>query len=131
MNTRRDDGRGRRITPGRLILMVAVVIVGLALSGAIHLSTQDEVTLTVSETKRVYKHSSTSDGGASGRYEYIVRSEEGETFTNVSNFFALKFRSGPLQRSLQEGEEYTCKVSGFRSFFPNSGRNLLSCDPEG
>lgn len=118
------------MSPGRVILALVVLLGALALSGVIHYNTQDEVSFTVSEKDRVYKHSSSSqNSGSSGRYVYVVRAEEGETFTNRSNPFALKFASFPLQNSLQEGEKYTCKVSGFRSFFPNSGRNLLSCDP--
>lgn len=123
--------RSKRILPA--ILMLAVLI---GLSGVIEHYTQDEVTITVAEKDRVFKYSSSSsrDSVSSGRYVYVVKSEEGETFTNTMNIFSLKFRSRPLQESLREGEKYTCEVSGIRSFLPEflsrgEGRNLNSCEP--
>lgn len=128
-----DDGRRRpkRILPA--LLMLAALV---ALSGVIDHYTQDEVTITVAEKDRVYKYSSSSsrDSVSSGRYVYVVKSEEGETFTNTMNVFSLKFRSRPLQESLHEGERYACEVSGIKSFLPEflsrgEGRNLNSCEP--
>lgn len=107
----------------------------VVLSGVIDHYTQDEVTFTVAEKDRVYKPSSSSsrNGGTTGHYVYVVKSKEGETFKNTANYFTLKFRSRPLQDSLEEGGKYTCKVSGLRSFLPEflsrgEGRNLNSCE---
>lgn len=135
--SRAGDRESRRTSPGRLILAVIVLAGLVALSGVIHYNTQDEVTFTVSEKDREYKPSSSSSrngGTSSGSHVYVVKSKEGETFTNRGNYFALKFRSRPLQDSLHQGEKYTCKVSGLRSFLPEflsrgEGRNLNSCEP--
>lgn len=128
-----DDGKRRRSK--RLVPALLVLVAVIALSGVIDHYTQDEVTFTVAAKDRVYKSSSSSrNGGAGGRYVYVVKSEEGETFKNTANYFTLKFRSRPLQDSLSKGEKYTCKVSGLRSFLPEflsrgEGRNLNSCEP--
>lgn len=129
-----DDGRQRRSK--RLIPGILILVVMIALAWGIDHYTQDEVTFTVADKDRVYKSSSQSsrNGATTGHYVYVVKSEEGETFKNTSNYFTLKFRSRPLQDSLSKGERYTCKVSGLRSLFPEflsrgEGRNLNSCKP--
>lgn len=127
-----DDERGRRRTK-RLVPALLMLVAVLALSGVIDHYTQDEVTFTVAEKDRVYKPSSSSSGRNSGHYVYVVKSKEGESFKNTANYFTLKFRVRPLQDSLHEGERYTCKVSGLRSFLPEflsrgEGRNLNSCE---
>lgn len=129
----KDDSRKR---PKRVISALVMLLALVGLSGVVDHWTQDEVTITVSEKDRVYQYSSSSsrNGVSSGRYVYVVKSEEGETFTNTANVFSLKFRSRPLQESLHEGEKYTCKISGLRSFLPEflsrgEGRNLNSCEP--
>lgn len=137
MSRRNRDRESSRMSSGGLVLALIALACMVALSGVIHHYTQDEVTITVAEKDRVYKpstSSSRSGGAPSGSYVYTVKSEEGETFTNRGNYFALKFRSRPLQDSLHEGEKYTCKVSGLRSFLPEflsrgEGRNLNSCNP--
>ena len=131
---RRRDGSRNGMTRGRLILSLVVLAGMIALSGVIHHYTQDEVTITVVEKDRVFVYSSSSSRNDPGRYVYVVKSKEGETFKNTANYFTLKFRSRPLQDSLHEGEKYTCKVSGLRSFLPEflsrgEGRNLNSCEP--
>lgn len=130
-----DHDRGRK-RPVRLIPALLALAALIVLGGVIDHYTQDEVTLTVTEKDRVYKHSSSSsqNGASSGRYVYVVKSKEGETFKNTANYFTLKFRSRPLQDSLHEGKKYTCKVSGLRSLLPDflsrgEGRNLNSCEP--
>lgn len=128
-----EDGDRRRKRSKRIIPALLMLVALAALSGVIDHYTQDEVTVTVAEKDRVYQHSSSSSR-SSGRYVYVVKSEEGETFKNTANFFSLKFRSRPLQDSLHKGEKYTCKVSGLRSILPEflsrgEGRNLNSCEP--
>ena len=125
-----------RRRPGRIVTALFMLAVLIGLSGVIEHYTQDEVTITVAEKDRVFKYSSSSsrNSSSSGHYVYVVKSEEGETFTNTMNIFSLKFRSRPLQESLREGEKYTCEVSGIRSFLPEflsrgEGRNLNSCEP--
>lgn len=126
-----EDSRRR---PGRIVTALLMLAVLVGLSGVIEHYTQDEVTITVAEKDRVFKYSSSRNSSSSGHYVYVVKSEEGETFTNTMNIFSLKFRSRPLQESLHEGERYTCEVSGIRSFLPEflsrgEGRNLNSCEP--
>lgn len=128
-----EDGGRRRKRSKRIVPALLMLVALVALSGVIDHYTQDEVTITVADKDRVYQHSSSSSRN-SGRYVYVVKSEEGETFKNTANFFSLKFRSRPLQDSLHKGEKYTCKVSGLRSFLPEflsrgEGRNLNSCEP--
>lgn len=130
-----EDNASRR-RPGRIVAALFMLAVLIGLSGVIEHYTQDEVTITVAEKDRVFKYSSSSsrNSSSSGHYVYVVKSEEGETFTNTMNIFSLKFRSRPLQESLHEGERYTCEVSGIRSFLPEflsrgQGRNLNSCEP--
>lgn len=119
-------GAAATSTSGRSVwLALAAVIYACLFAGFYWAAygTEETVTITVSGKERIAEDKS-------GKWVvYAAPRATGETFENTDALFHGKTNSTDLQRQLEIGKTYRCKVNGKRIGLFSSYRNLLSCEP--
>lgn len=101
-----------------MVALILVLIVGSIIFSTYRAyGTKDTVTFTIEDKERV------CEGGDSG-CRYLVFTDE-EVFENRDSFLHFKFNSSDIHGQLNEGEEYTATVIGWRIQFLSMYRNII------